>query len=561
MKLALLFLALFLSLNADKVSDVSDEKLKKMIGRMLVIGFSDNKVDENSPIIKQINKYDLGGVILFDRFMSKNDKQKNIVSPKQVKKLTADLQRLSHKPLLISIDQEGGRVSRLRKDYGFEYIPSAYAVGKKTAKEAQKIYQTQAKMLAEAGLNTNFAPVVDLAINPKNKVIVGLKRSYSGSPAKVSEYAKICIDAQSQEGILSVLKHFPGHGSSLGDSHKGFVDITETWSKKELEPYKNLIASNSVDMIMTAHVFNAHLDKNYPATLSYNVNTKLLRQEMLYRGVIISDDMQMQAISKHYSVAKAVSLAINAGVDILLFGNQLSGNQADALVNTIFAEVKKGNIPYSRLVESNARIEALYTKIAIKHKPIDFGLKRIEMTKEYIKNHYGLEVQEITIKPKVITLHWTADMGLESSFARLKNEKLFSDRPDIIKASALNVSAHFLVARDGTIYQLMPDNWMARHVIGLNYSTIGVENVGGRHNKEEDLTPAQVQANIRLVAYLKQKYPSIEYLIGHHEYREMEKTALWLEKDAGYRTQKADPGESFMQEVREGVKNLGLKQP
>jgi len=561
MRLTLLFLALLLSLNAAQPNDVSDKKLKKMIGKMLVIGFSDNKVDENSPIIKQINKYDLGGVILFDRFMSKNDKQKNIVSPKQVKKLTADLQRLSNKPILISIDQEGGRVSRLRKDYGFEYIPSAYAVGKKTVKEAKKIYQTQAKMLAEAGLNTNFAPVVDLAINPKNKVIVGLKRAYSASPSKVSEYAKIFIDAQSQEGILSVLKHFPGHGSSLGDSHKGFVDITDTWSTKELEPYKNLIATNSVDMIMTAHVFNAHLDKNYPATLSYNVNTKLLRQEMGYRGVIISDDMQMQAISKHYSVAEAVSLAINAGVDILLFGNQLSGNQADALVNTIFIEVKKGNIPYSRLVESNARIEALYTKIAIKHKPIDFGPKRIEMTKEYIKNHYGLEVQDISIKPKIITLHWTADMGLESSFARLKNEKLFSDRPDIIKASALNVSAHFLVARDGTIYQLMPDNWMARHVIGLNYSTIGVENVGGRQNKKEDLTPAQVEANIHLVAYLKQKYPSIEYLIGHHEYREMETTALWLEKDAGYRTQKSDPGEYFMQEVRDGVKNLGLKKP
>jgi beta-N-acetylhexosaminidase len=561
MRLTLLFLALLLSLNATQVSNVSDEKLKKMIGKMLVIGFSDNKVDENSPIIKQINKYDLGGVILFDRFMSKNDKQKNIVSPEQVKKLTADLQRLSNKPILISIDQEGGKVSRLRKDYGFEYIPSAHAVGKKTAKEAEKIYQTQAKMLAQAGLNTNFAPVVDLAINPKNKVIVGLKRAYSSSATKVSAYAKICIDAQSKEGIISVLKHFPGHGSSLGDSHKGFVDITQTWSKKELEPYKNLIASNSVDMIMTAHVFNAHLDKNYPATLSYNVNTKLLRQEMAYRGVIISDDMQMQAISKHYSVAQAVTLAINAGVDILLFGNQLSGNQADTLVNTIFAEVKKGNIPYSRLVESNARIDALYTKIAIKQKPIDFGKKRIEMTKEYIKNHYALKVQDITIKPKIITLHWTADMGLESSFARLKNEKLFSDRPDIIKASALNVSAHFLVARDGTIYQLMPDNWMARHVIGLNYSTIGIENVGGKHNKEEDLTPAQVQANIDLVNYLKQKYPSIEYLIGHHEYRAMETTPLWLEKDAGYRTQKADPGESFMQEVRKGVKNLGLKKP
>ncbi len=558
MRLTILLLSLILSLNA---AEVSDEKLKKMIGRMLVIGFSDNKVDENSPIIKQINKYDLGGVILFDRFMSKNDKQKNIVSPKQVKKLTSDLQRLTNKPILISIDQEGGRVSRLRKDYGFEYIPSAYEVGKKTAIQAKKIYQTQSKMLADAGLNTNFGPVVDLAINPKNKVIVGLKRSYGSSSQKVSEYAKIFIDEQTKEGVISVLKHFPGHGSSLGDSHKGFVDITDTWSEKELEPYKNLIATNSIDMIMTAHVFNSHLDKKYPATLSYNVNTKLLRDEMGYRGVVISDDLQMKAISKHYSVAQTVSLAINAGVDILLFGNQLSGHQADILVETIFAEVKNGNIPYSRLVESNARIDTLYTKMAIKQKPIDFGKKRIAMTKEYIKNHYGFVVQNIEIQPKVIVLHWTADMGFESSFKRLKNEKLFSDRPDIIKASALNVSAHFLVARDGTIHQLMPDNWMARHVIGLNYSTIGVENIGGKNNKKEDLTPAQVQANINLVKYLKQKYPNIEYLIGHHEYREMEKSSLWLEKDAGYRTEKADPGDAFMSKVREGVKSLGLKTP
>ena len=197
--------------------------------------------------------------------------------------------------------------------------------------------------------------------------------------------------------------------------------------------------------------------------------------------------------------------------------------------------------------------------IKIIDKPIDFGSKRVEMTKAYIAQHYGKKVKDITIEPKIIVLHWTAEMSFDKSFHRLKPEKLLSDRKDIVKASLLNVSAHYLVARDGTIYRLMPDNHMARHVIGLNYSTIGVENVGGKDNKEDDLTPAQLKSNIALVKYLKQRYPTIEYLIGHHEYRQMEKTALWLEKDKGYRTVKSDPGKRFMDDVRKAVKSLQLK--
>ncbi len=200
-------------------------------------------------------------------------------------------------------------------------------------------------------------------------------------------------------------------------------------------------------------------------------------------------------------------------------------------------------------------------KLHIIDKPIVFGKERIEMTKEYIKTHYGKKVDTIEIVPKSIVLHWTAQMDFEKSFNRLKPQKLLIDRKDIAKASQLNVSAHFLVDRDGTIYRLMPENWMARHVIGLNYSSIGVENVGGKDNKIDDLTPAQRQANIDLVRYLKYRYPTIEYLIGHHEYRQMEQTPLWLERDKGYRTIKNDPGEKFMAEIREGVKDLYLKKP
>jgi beta-N-acetylhexosaminidase len=200
-------------------------------------------------------------------------------------------------------------------------------------------------------------------------------------------------------------------------------------------------------------------------------------------------------------------------------------------------------------------------KIKIYSKPIDFGKKRIAMTRAYIKKHYGKSVRSIKIIPQIIVVHWTAEMSFNKSFGRFKPEKLLSDRKDIAAASALNVSAHFLVARNGTIYKLMPDNWMARHVIGLNYSSIGIENVGGKSNKKDDLTVAQRKANVKLIRYLRNKYPSIKYLIGHHEYRQMERTSLWLERDRGYRTVKSDPGVKFMALLRRDTKDLLLKRP
>ena len=550
MRLFLLLFLLFYTLDAKTFDDA---ELKKMIGRMLIVGFDDAKIDKESQIVQDTQKYELGGVILFDRFYKDRNRTKNISSPKQLQKLTSDLQNFSQKPLFIAVDQEGGRVARLKPKYGFTKIPSAMQVSKMSYEETLNIYETQSKMLQEAGVNMNFAPVVDLAINPKNSVIVGLERSYGKDIRQVTAYAKIVIEEQKAHNIISVLKHFPGHGSSLGDSHKGFVDVSETWSPDELAPYSNLIIQNLADMIMTAHVFNSHIDDKYPATLSYKFNTKLLREMMEFKGVIISDDLQMGAIAKHYTLKERVTLAINAGIDILLFGNQLENMNTEDIVDAIFAEVKSGAIPLQRVIESNRRIANLHTKNSIIQKPINFSQKRIKLTKEYIKKHYDIDARNITITPKIVVVHWTAVMDLERSFKRLESELLFSDRKDIASASALNVSSHFLVDRDGTIYQLMPDNWMARHVIGLNYSSIGIENVGGEANKKEDLTSAQLDANIRLIEYLQAKYPSIKHIIGHYEYREFEKTPLWLEKDDGYRTKKADPGEKFITQIREAL--------
>lgn len=189
-------------------------------------------------------------------------------------------------------------------------------------------------------------------------------------------------------------------------------------------------------------------------------------------------------------------------------------------------------------------------------KPVIFDDTRTQLTLDYLKDRYGLQQNTPTITPKMIVLHWTAIPTLEKTFEAFNSPTLPDWRPDIKSVSGLNVSSQFVVDQDGTIYSLMPETTMARHVIGLNHCAIGVENVGG--TKDTPLTKAQIKANIWLVKYLAKKY-DIEYLIGHYEYTNFEGTDLWLEKDAGYRTEKTDPGEAFLNAVKEGTKELHLK--
>jgi hypothetical protein len=198
--------------------------------------------------------------------------------------------------------------------------------------------------------------------------------------------------------------------------------------------------------------------------------------------------------------------------------------------------------------------------IQIVDRPVPFPAERVELTREYIRQHYGLDVPDITIVPKIIVLHWTAVATFQGSYNAFVHTTLGGDRPTLARAGNVNVSIQFLVDRDGTIYRLMPETWMARHVIGINYNSIGVENVGGAGGAA-NLTPAQVQANIALVRYLAHKYPTIRYLIGHYEYRDFEGHPLWLERDSTYRTPKIDPGPAFMAAVRAGVTDLRLEGP
>lgn len=190
-------------------------------------------------------------------------------------------------------------------------------------------------------------------------------------------------------------------------------------------------------------------------------------------------------------------------------------------------------------------------------KPIVFDQERKDLTIEYLSEHYGIEQTSPEITPKMVVVHWTDILTLDKSFDAFYASKLPNWRPDIKKASALNVSSQFLVDRDGSIYRLMPENYMARHVIGLNHCAIGIENVGD--GDEKPLTPEQLEANIWLVRYLSEKYP-IAYVIGHYEYTLFEDHEWWLEKDPGYRTKKTDPGKEFIDSIRSSVKELNLKQ-
>jgi N-acetylmuramoyl-L-alanine amidase len=191
-------------------------------------------------------------------------------------------------------------------------------------------------------------------------------------------------------------------------------------------------------------------------------------------------------------------------------------------------------------------------------KPIAFDKERIQLTLEYIRKHYSPDAQDITITPQAIVLHYTAINTFDSTWNYFSHTRIEAARPELQREGELNVSSQFLVDRDGTIYQLMPETWMARHCIGLNRVAIGVENVGD--GEKYQLTDRQVDADAALVRYLAGKY-SVTYLLGHSEYRHMEKTLLFLELVPGYRTEKSDPGDDFMRRVRERLTDLHLKSP
>jgi beta-N-acetylhexosaminidase len=348
----------------------STPTLREKIGQLLLVGFRGYEVKESDPIVRDIVERNLGAVILFDQEMADASLTgRNIQSPEQVKALTASLQSYAATPLLIAIDQEGGRVNRLKPQYGFPDTLSHEELGVQddpavTSSEGEKI----AKTLAAAGINFNLAPVVDLDLTPDNPIIKGKRRSFSSDLRQVASHARVYVLAHQAHKVLTCLKHFPGHGSARGDTHLGLVDVTATWSEKELGPFYIFINSAACDAIMTAHVFNSKLDPKYPATLSRAIIHDLLRVKMKYDGVVFTDDMEMKAITSQFGLEEAIALAINAGVDILCFGNNMSfdaeiGRKASDLILRL---VESGKIPESRIDESFARVQRLKQKAKLR---------------------------------------------------------------------------------------------------------------------------------------------------------------------------------------------------
>ncbi|MCB0586105.1 MAG: ChbG/HpnK family deacetylase, partial [Phaeodactylibacter sp.] len=299
------------------------KKLKEKIGQMLLFGFRGMSADEGSSIVQHIKAGRIGSVILFDYDVKNKEFKRNIESPEQVKALVDSLQAHAPVPLMVAIDQEGGKVLRLKPKYGFPYIPSAFYLGQLNNLDSTRYYaELNSRNMASLGINLNFAPVVDLNIERDSGVIGRLERSFSEDPEIVTQQAQAVIKAHLSNGVIPVLKHFPGHGSARNDSHKGMTDVTDTWSEVELEPYRRIIGQGYGGAVMTAHVFNQNIDEKYPATLSAKA-ISILRDSIGYQGVIFSDDMQMEAIASEYGLEEAVVLCINAGVDVLCFGNNL----------------------------------------------------------------------------------------------------------------------------------------------------------------------------------------------------------------------------------------------
>ena len=333
--------------------------LEFKIGQMLLVGFRGLELTKSSSIFEDLHTRHLGGVILFDYDSALKTPLRNIQSRKQVQSLTQALHETASERLFVSIDQEGGRVNRLKECFGFPPTVSAQFLGERDSFELTRKHAGQtASLLKELGINLNFAPVVDLNLNPASPAIGAMERSFSHDPEKVVAHAGAWIQEHRKQGVLCALKHFPGHGSADKDTHQGFVDVSNSWSSEELVPYRELLQERLADLIMTSHIFHAGLDPEWPATLSANIIGQILRQEFSYDGVVISDDLQMKAIAAHYSLDIAISQAITAGVDILTFGNNLSFDEQ--IVPKAIAIIKRlvvqGTIPEQRIDESFQRI-------------------------------------------------------------------------------------------------------------------------------------------------------------------------------------------------------------
>lgn len=337
--------------------------LRTKIGSMLLLGFDGTAVDGESAVVRAIRDGFLGGVVIFDT--DADGRVRNVASPAQLRALTADLQAAAPAgPIIVAVDQEGGHVARLSSRGGFPGTYTAATLGSIgdpgfTQAQGAAVGQT----LAAAGINLNLAPVADVNLNPHNDAIGGQGRSFSHSPDAVVGHAAAFAAGLRASGVAATLKHFPGQGSAGGDTHLGAVDVTGSWSHAELRPFAELIRAGVADAVMTGHIFNQSLDTAHPASLSRSTVDVLLRREIGYEGVVISDDLTMGAIQANYRLEDAVVLAVEAGVDVLTLGHATAVADMERVVGALIGSVQSGRIPEARIDASYERIQALRSRL------------------------------------------------------------------------------------------------------------------------------------------------------------------------------------------------------
>ncbi|SMQ66997.1 beta-N-acetylhexosaminidase [Devosia lucknowensis] len=339
------------------------QSLEQMAGQMIVVGFEGNSPDDSGveSVREDLAAGRLGGVMYL---------KKNVASLSTVREMNVQFRAAAPDLLpFITLDQEGGAVERLTKDVGFKEIPNAATVAQRNSPEkAKAIYAAMAEGIAAEGFSVNFGPVADLNTNPDNQIIARFGRSYSADPAVVTAYDAAFIEAHRAAGLATALKHFPGHGSSTADSHEGFVDITASWDAAELEPYRALIADGLADMVMVGHLYHADYadgDGETPSSLSPRWIDGVLREDLGFDGVVISDDLEMGAIRDHFTLEQTVTRAVRAGMDILLFSNTADYRPglSDEILAILLAEAEADPEFAARIEESYGRIVALKARL------------------------------------------------------------------------------------------------------------------------------------------------------------------------------------------------------
>ncbi len=336
-------------LTATRVDAAS---IEKMAGQLLVTGFPGGSAGAGSTkaLAAHIAKGRAGGALFL---------RHNVKSGKAVKQMASMMIGASRQSLL-AIDQEGGKVQRLGKKHGFTPIPTAkWVAGNKSLKEAQALYTKAGRELRAAGFNMNMAPSVDIH-DPKNPVIGKYGRGFSSDVERISAYAGAFVKGFASAGVACSLKHFPGHGSSRSDSHDGFVDISKTWSASEIVPFQKL--ASAAPMIMGGHLFHPEFSNGKaPVTFSQKALTTKLRRGLGYKGIILTDDLDMGAIRKSFQLREAIILSLAAGNDLLLLSNSLNYDEDLPVKATrwISNAVKEGRVSSSQIKASYARVMAV----------------------------------------------------------------------------------------------------------------------------------------------------------------------------------------------------------